>query len=188
MCNPLWVIQTSQAVQTMDSSPHQKTVTKLGFIQAIHKVMEKSGIQGFWRGIGPALILTVNPVIQYTVFEQLKNFLVKKRTARLRAAGLVAAVVLSDFDFFILGAISKLVATLTTYPYIVVKSRLQAGHVKYKSSVDGLKTIIKEEGFGGLYKGAGSKLTQSVLTAAFLFAAQRRIYEITKAAVTIASK
>jgi solute carrier family 25 (peroxisomal adenine nucleotide transporter), member 17 len=70
----------------------------------------------------------------------------------------------------------------------VVKSRLQAGHVKYKSSVDGLKTIIEEEGFGGLYKGAGSKLTQSVLTAAFLFAAQRRIYEITKTAVTIASK
>lgn len=33
----------------------------------------------------------------------------------------------------------------------------------------------------GLYKGVGSKLVQSVLTAAILFAGQRRIYELTKA-------
>jgi hypothetical protein len=33
---------------------------------------------------------------------------------------------------------------------------------------------------GGIYKGAGPKLVQSVLTAAILFASQRRIYELTK--------
>ena len=64
-----------------------------------------------------------------------------------------------------------------------MKSRLQAGQVnaqRYKSSLDGLLTIIKEEGVEGLYKGVGSKLTQSVLTAAILFAGQKRIYEIIK--------
>jgi len=66
----------------------------------------------------------------------------------------------------------------------VVKSRLQAGHanaLKYKSSWDGLLTILEEEGVEGLYKGVGSKLVQSVLTAAILFAGQRRIYKLTKA-------
>lgn len=65
----------------------------------------------------------------------------------------------------------------------VVKSRLQAGQAhaeQYKSSWDGLLTILREEGIEGLYKGVGSKLIQSVLTAAILFAGQRRIYEITK--------
>ena len=65
----------------------------------------------------------------------------------------------------------------------VVKSRLQAGSanaLKYKSSLDGLFTILREEGAGGLYKGIGSKIIQSVLTAAILFAGQRRIFEITK--------
>lgn len=63
----------------------------------------------FWRGIGPALVLVMNPVIQYTVFEQLKNTLVARRTAKLRLAGAVAATaILSDWDFFFLGAISKL--------------------------------------------------------------------------------
>jgi len=64
-----------------------------------------------------------------------------------------------------------------------VKSRLQAGQanaLKYKSSIDGLLTILREEGVDGLYKGVGSKLLQSVLTAAILFAGQRRIYELTK--------
>ncbi len=40
--------------------------------------------------------------------------------------------------------------------------------------------IIAEEGISGIYKGAGAKLLQSVLTAAILFASQRRIYELTK--------
>jgi adenine nucleotide transporter 17 len=39
---------------------------------------------------------------------------------------------------------------------------------------------LKEEGIQGLYKGVGSKLLQSVLTAAILFAVQRRLYEFIK--------
>ncbi len=65
----------------------------------------------------------------------------------------------------------------------VVKSRLQAGteHAKrYTSAFHGLLTIVKEEGVEGLYKGIASKLIQSVLTAAILFASQKRIYDMTK--------
>lgn len=68
-----------------------------------------SVLSAFWRGIGPALILVINPIIQYTVFEQLKNFLISRRTARLRASGAqTATATLSDWDFFLLGALSKL--------------------------------------------------------------------------------
>ncbi|KAF8974751.1 mitochondrial carrier domain-containing protein [Flammula alnicola] len=186
--NPIWVVQTSQAVQTMGTDANQPVVTKkLGFFETVQSILAKDGIGAFWRGIGPALVLVVNPIIQYTVFEQFKNFLIARRTAKLRALGAATAIaVLSDLDFFLLGALSKLVATSFTYPYIVVKSRLQAGSanaLKYKSSLDGLLTILKEEGIEGLYRGIGSKIVQSVLTAAILFAGQRRIFEITKAAL-----
>lgn len=54
-------------------------------------------------------VLVINPVLQYTVFEQLKNLLISRRTDKMRAAGLATAVaVLSDWDFFFLGALSKL--------------------------------------------------------------------------------
>jgi len=192
--NPIWVVQTTQAVKTSNDAepsldPSQpKVVKKLSIVETVRAILREGGIQAFWRGIGPALVLVINPVLQYTAFEQMKNLLVARRTAKLRVAGVATAVAaLTDWDFFLLGALAKLIATSSTYPYIVVKSRLQAGHahsLKYKSAIDGLLTILKDEGLHGLYKGVGSKLIQSVLTAAILFAGQRRIYEITKKAIS----
>jgi len=84
-------------------------VKKLGFIETIQNILAKGGVGAFWRGVGPALVLVINPVLQYTIFEQLKNILIKKKTVKLRATGLGSTVaVLSDWDFFILGAMSKL--------------------------------------------------------------------------------
>jgi adenine nucleotide transporter 17 len=174
-----------------DKTPSNASKKRLGFFDALTAILNKDGVAGLWRGIGPALVLVINPVLQYTVFEQLKNVLIRRRTAKLRAQAGVAATavaILSDWDFFFLGALSKLVATSVTYPYIVLKSRLQAGSEnarKYKSSFDGILTIIRDEGVKGLYKGIENKLLQSVLTAAILFAGQRRFFELSKAALSI---
>jgi len=176
--NPIWVIQTSQAVRTMDSD---SSVKKRGFLETGQHILAKFGMQGFMRGIGPALVLVINPVIQYSVFEQLKNFLIARRKLQRKGG-------LTDLDFFVLGAISKLVATSATYPYIVVKARFHAGASKYKSSLDALGTILRDEGIEGLFKGMSSKLVQSVLTAAILFTFQRRIFLMTKAALVLAPK
>ncbi|KAJ4478042.1 peroxisomal membrane protein [Lentinula aciculospora] len=176
--NPLWVVQTSQAVHTLDSEARTK---KMGFLETVQHILAKFGIKGFFRGIGPALVLVVNPVIQYSVFEQLKNLLIARRKLRHKGG-------LTDWDFFVLGALSKLVATSATYPYIVVKARLQAGATEYRSSLNALATILRDESIKGLYKGMSSKLIQSVLTAAILFAFQRRIFLVTKAALTLAPK
>ena len=74
-----------------------------------------------------------------------------------------------------------------TVNFSVVKSRLQAGHAKYKSALDGMLSIIKNEGVGGVYKGVGNKLLQSVLTAAILFVGQKKIYEVVKKVWSIVS-
>ena len=50
---------------------------------------------------------------------------------------------------------------------------------KYKSAWDCLKKIVKDDGFLGLYNGIESKLLQSVLTAAFTFAAKEEFYNAT---------
>lgn len=46
-------------------------------------------------------------------------------------------------------------------------------------------SIIKNEGIGGVYKGVGNKLLQSVLTAAILFVGQKKIYEAIKKVSTL---
>ena len=116
--NPIWVVQTNQTVQsgTSSSSPDSSSSKpkKLGFFETVQFILRKGGISAFWRGIGPALILVSNPVLQYTFFEQLTNFLVTRRKERLAAGAKVAAVVaatavtLSELDYFFLGALSKL--------------------------------------------------------------------------------
>lgn len=188
--NPVWVIQTAQTIRGMDAGSAEGVVPqpqkRLGVFETAARLLQTGGPAVFFRGLGPALVLVANPVLQYTVFEQFKNALVRRRSK----AGRVGAL-LTDWDFFMLGAISKLIATGVTYPYIVVKSRLQAGHAaaaRYRSALHGLRTIIAEEGVSGIYRGAGSKLLQSVLTAAILFASQRRIYELTKLIVPVTAK
>jgi len=190
--NPLWVVQTRQTAKTDPNSfaPIPETspeaLKKLPVLEAGHLIVRKEGIGALWAGVGSALILVANPVLQYAAFEQLRNLVVVRRTAKLRAAGSPLAATLSDIDYFLLGALSKLIATSITYPFLVVKNRLQAKSADYPSAMAGLRSIIKNEGMSGLYKGIITKLLQSVLTAAILFASQRRIYEITKKALVTA--
>lgn len=119
LSNPIWVVQTTQAVRTMeqtvpsenDETPSRVVMKKLGLIATIKHILRKDGVAAFWRGLGPALVLVLNPVIQYTVFEQLKNALVRRRLAKFRKMGpaaQVATTILSDLDYFLLGALSKL--------------------------------------------------------------------------------
>lgn len=63
--------------------------------------------------LGPALVLVINPIIAYTAFEQLKNYIIARRfnTAKLRpvSSGITAKPAitpLSDLDNFLLGAVS----------------------------------------------------------------------------------
>lgn len=182
--NPIWVINTRQTVRVGDGGkvvdakqpggkPAQP-VKKLTFLETLQHIVKSDGIAALWRGLGPALFLVINPILQYTAFEQFKNALVKSRLARGVSASL------SDFDFFILGALSKLFATGLTYPQVLVKSRQQAGSGPSKGAKRNffgeLAEILKNEGVAGLYRGLGPKLTQSVLTAAILFSSQARLF------------
>jgi len=54
------------------------------------------------------------------------------------------------------------------------------GEQKY-TMMEGIRKIIKEEGWSGLYKGIGPKIVQSVITAAFLFAFKDALYDLTVA-------
>lgn len=131
------------------------------------QILKTEGIAGLYAGVRAALVLVINPIIQYTVFEQIKNKVSKHKTP-------------GNLDFFLMGAVSKLCATAITYPYIVIKSRMQVsqqGEEKYSSILDGFKKIIATEGVTGLYKGISSKIVQSVLSAAFLFLAKEVLFD-----------
>ncbi|ORY99727.1 mitochondrial carrier domain-containing protein [Absidia repens] len=160
--HPIWTVNTRLTVRKRAEGEQEQSA--FGFAT---EILKKEGLAGLYSGVGAALVLVINPIIQYTVFEQVKNKVAKFRT-------------LGNLDFFLLGALSKLVATGLTYPYIVVKSRMQISQKddeKYSSIMDGFKKILATEGVAGLYGGLKSKIVQSVLTAAFLFMAKEVLFD-----------
>jgi adenine nucleotide transporter 17 len=95
--NPIWVVNTRLLVKDGDDKGK-----KIGMKQAAQKIIKEEGLIGFWRGIIPALALVSNPVIQYTVFEKLKQQIEKTKKN------------LSALDFFFLGASKIILISLKT--------------------------------------------------------------------------
>ncbi|KAI8959494.1 mitochondrial carrier [Daldinia sp. FL1419] len=177
LTNPIWVVNTRmttrkgqiEAEENTGGAPveKKKQPTTLGTLSAL---LRDEGPQALFRGVVPALVLVINPILQYTLFEQLKN--AYERRKKHNVTPTVA---------FFLGALGKLFATSITYPYITVKSQMHVADdgKKREGMTQAIRRVIKEEGYSGLYKGIGPKVTQSVLTAAFLFAFKDVLYEQT---------
>ncbi|KAL6233894.1 hypothetical protein BDW75DRAFT_180432 [Aspergillus navahoensis] len=170
LTNPIWVVNTrvtarksAEDDQSLAGAPKKQRPSTFGTLMDL---LRKEGPTALFAGVLPALVLVINPILQYTIFEQLKNIVERRRR-------------MTPKDAFYLGALGKILATSITYPYITVKSRMHvASKDGAKESLNGsLKRIIKEEGYTGLYKGIGPKVTQSAITAAFLFAFKDVLYD-----------
>ena len=173
--NPIWVVNTRMTTRqkheegsTLPGGGEKAAKKAPSTIGTLLSLIKDEGAGSLFAGVWPALVLVINPILQYTIFEQLKNVLEKRRRV-------------TPTDAFFIGAFGKLMATSITYPYITVKSR---AHVAKKDRpqegmLQSLNSIIKNEGWSGLYSGIGPKVTQSVLTAAFLFAFKDVLYEMT---------
>ncbi|BGP37439.1 hypothetical protein JCM10449v2_001345 [Rhodotorula kratochvilovae] len=151
----------------------------LSFRRAVAHILRDDGITGLWRGLKPSLVLCVNPAITYGMFERLKTM------------ALEPGEKMTPFKAFVLGAASKTLATVVTYPYIMAKTRLQAGDddeddegawekrhevekgkkhkERYSGAIDCLKQVYSEEGFAGWYQGMQAQITKAVLAQALLF-------------------
>ena len=159
LTNPIWVVNTRMTARKSESKEgvlpevgggsdsSQKLKKSPSTLGTLRSLIRDEGFRSLFAGVLPALVLVINPILQYTIFEQLKN-------AMERRKGKVG-----PRDAFYLGALGKLLATTITYPYITVKSR---AHVASKEGpqdgmMQSLKRVIREEGWAGLYGGEFSR-------------------------------
>ncbi|RMJ21004.1 Peroxisomal membrane protein PMP47A [Aspergillus sp. HF37] len=172
--NPIWVVNTRMTARRSESSQDQALPgggpakkPSSSTLRTLLDLLRQEGPAALFAGVLPALVLVINPILQYTLFEQFKNLVERRRRV-------------TPTDAFYLGALGKILATSITYPYITVKSQMHvASRDGPKESLNGsLKRIIQEEGYVGLYKGIGPKVTQSAITAAFLFAFKDVLYNM----------
>jgi hypothetical protein len=108
---------------------------KKGLIATAKEVVSEDGITGLWRGLKPSLVLVVNPAITYGLFERFKEVMYPN------------VVRLSPGQSFFVGAASKTVATIVTYPYIMAKVRMQfKPPTSGKGDVEGGVIVDQNEG------------------------------------------
>ena len=105
--NPLWVVNTRMKLQSNSRSSGWTLVE-------LQRMIAEEGIGSCFKGLGASLVLVANPAIQF--------LLVEKFDAALKARGYTDST-LTPAHRFVVGAVSKLVSTLATYPLQVLKTR-----------------------------------------------------------------
>lgn len=130
---------------------------QLGLIDTAKEVIREDGYTGLWRGLKASLVLVVNPAITYGSYQRFKDILYPNKKS------------LSMLESFILGALSKAVATCCTQPLIVAKVGLQSRPPPerkgkpFKSFGEVLKFIVENEGLLAVFKGIGPQLVKGLL-------------------------
>ncbi|KAJ4291047.1 ADP/ATP carrier protein [Kalmusia sp. IMI 367209] len=159
---PVAVVTTRQ--QT--TSKHERK----GLLATGKEVIDsEDGWTGLWRGLKASLVLVVNPAITYGAYQRLKESLFPGRTS------------LKPAEAFLLGAMSKALATIATQPLIVAKVGLQSkppparNGKPFKSFVEVMQYIIEHEGPLGLFKGIGPQILKGLLVQGFLMMTKERI-------------
>ncbi|THG05356.1 hypothetical protein TEA_009077 [Camellia sinensis var. sinensis] len=135
----------------------------------------------------------------YTAFDQLKRRLLRRQLSKKRGTE-PSSEALSAFSAFVLGAVSKCIATCLTYPAIRwifcsvfmknwCKVMIQAesdedetkeDQPKAQKTVSGaIHTIWKREGLLGFFKGLQAQILKTVLSSALLMMVKEKITKTT---------
>lgn len=163
---PLDIIRTRLSIQTASIGNLQEHFNKLGQkppgIISVGKqiVREEGGFMALYRGTIPTTLGVAPYVgINFAVYEWIREQIIVS-TAREPTC----------FEKLAAGAVSGAIAQTMTYPFDVLRRRFQVIAMNKSSGIgfqytgvgDALKTIVRTEGFWGLYKGLSANLLKVV--------------------------
>lgn len=159
--SPLWVVRTRMQ---LDGRVYA------GYADACGKILAQEGPAGLYRGFSASLWGTSEAAIHFVLYERLK----KLQLARMRAVPGGEGAELSPLQYTLTAAVSKLVASVATYPHervrVLMREIPKAGaRPKYRAMVQSLRLIAREEGWQALYRGMGCHLARTVPNTAIMF-------------------
>eukprot|EP00457_Paulinella_chromatophora_P011552 gb/GEZN01011700.1/.p1 GENE.gb/GEZN01011700.1/~~gb/GEZN01011700.1/.p1 ORF type:complete len:338 (-),score=25.12 gb/GEZN01011700.1/:124-1098(-) len=177
---PMWVVNTrlmaaiprekdtetsKDAETTGTQSKMRRASSKVDMISVCRSIIQNEGARGFYRGLVPALLLVSNPAVQFMVYEKL---VAMARTLQGgRRSGPLPA--LPSWQYFVIAAFAKAMATVVSYPFQIVKTRLMVRPESSQNTFACLLELWREDTVFALYRGMATKLTQTVLNGAFMF-------------------
>ncbi|TKY51117.1 Peroxisomal adenine nucleotide carrier 2 [Spatholobus suberectus] len=175
--------------QPLDTAASRMQTSEFGKSKGLWKTLSEGTLSEAFDGLGISILLTTNPSIQYTAYDQLKQRILKGKIST-RTDTKSSPEALSAFSAFMLGAVSKCAATCLTYPAIRCKVMIQAAESdddksteaerKAQRTISGaLYTIWKREGILGFFKGLQAQILKTVLSSALLLMVKEKITKST---------
>jgi len=160
MTNPIWVVKVRMFTTKPDTPQSYR-----GLWDGLRTIHRTEGIRGLYRGTSLALFGVSNGAMQFMAYEKMKEWGFERKRKQFAKAGKQfkpADDKLSNTSYTIMSGASKLWALSLTYPYQVVRSRIQnnaTAHL-YPTIRACIKRTFAEEGFRGFYRGLGTNLVR----------------------------
>ncbi|KAM0435280.1 hypothetical protein ACHAPT_003374 [Fusarium lateritium] len=147
LTNPVWVLKTR-----MVSSDRGAHGAYPSMIAGARSILSTEGIRGLYRGLGVSLIGVSHGAVQFAVYEPAKRWYYARRREK---HGILNAPMTPEATV-VLSSAAKLVAGAATYPYQVLRSRLQnyEADQRFGRGIRGVVVRIwREDGLRGFYRG-----------------------------------
>ncbi|GAA5970556.1 hypothetical protein JCM11641_007351 [Rhodosporidiobolus odoratus] len=134
MTNPLWVVKTRMFTTSKGSEGAYR-----GVLHGLYRLTLDEGLLGLSRGLTLAIIGVSNGALQFMVYEELKKRRYETRRTKLGPEVSEEEVrKLGNTEYVLMSGGAKLAAIAVTYPYQVVRSRIQ--YRPHPSPVSSLST------------------------------------------------
>ncbi|KAH1151294.1 hypothetical protein AAZX31_16G119200 [Glycine max] len=181
--NPVWLVKTRLQLQT----PLHQTRPYSGVYDAFRTIMREEGFSALYRGIVPGLFLVSHGAIQFTAYEELRKVIVDFKSKGSTVHNQNPDKLLNSVDYAVLGATSKLAAVLLTYPFQVIRARLQQrpsgdGVPRYMDTLHVVKETARFEGIRGFYKGITANLLKNAPASSITFIVYENVLKLLKPA------
>lgn len=164
--SPLWVVKTRFMLQSVRDKEGGVVYRHTG--DAFRQIYKAEGLRGFYKGLLPSLFGVSHVAVQFPLYEAFKGWAREGKGEEELAPG----------EILVCSSSAKMIASVTTYPHEVLRTRLQMqprnkpqlipseGRGRYAGVVQATKTIAREEGLRGFYKGMTVNLVRTVPSSA----------------------
>lgn len=166
--NPLWVAKTRMQVQSsVPASNGRCMLSGREWYQstrhALSRIAQTEGIYGLYSGVAPSLLGVAHVMVQFPVYEFMKReFDLKRRqTTSYPSTSSGVPRTISALEIITASSLSKMCASVVTYPHEVVRSHMHvAGTFAFGSMFRVGHDILRRNGIRGLYRGCATNLVR----------------------------
>jgi len=176
--HPIWLVKTrlqlqqrmappsvtSVATESINGGGASNAVRYKGTVDGLIKIATQEGLtKGLYMGLMPSMFLISHGVIHFVLYDSLKYLYFKRKSSENGEEDQR----LNSIESFIMAGASKSVAALCTYPFQVIKTRMQDSRnsanaalsgnqpnfVRYNSMSDAVIKMYRTEGMSSFFRG-----------------------------------